>query len=96
MLYIIYCESANYCGYGQHFVVEADNEVEAEDLAEDYIEEYFREQDEAQLEEEGYDLDGMMFGNIQTTEPFDEAHDSWKYYKDPSQAEFYIRVNFNE
>ena len=90
MLFIVYAESANYCGYGQHFVVEAETEAHAEDLAEEYIEEYFREQDEAQLEEEGHDIDGMMFGNIQTTEPFDEVHDSWKY----SQEQFYIKVNF--
>jgi hypothetical protein len=94
MLYIIYCESANYCGYGQHFVVEADNETQAEELALDATEDYFREQDESQLEEEGFDLDGMMYSSIMTTEPFDPAHDSWKYYQDPSQAEFYIKVNF--
>lgn len=94
MLYIVYCESANYAGYGQHFVVEAENEADAEELALDVCEDYFREQDESQLEEEEHDLDGMMYSSITTTEPFDEAHDSWKYYKDPSQAEFYIRVNF--
>jgi hypothetical protein len=94
MLYIIYAESASYCGYGQHFVVAAENESQAEELALDATEDYFREQDEAQLEEEGYDLDGIMYSNIMTVEPFDEAHDSWKYYKDPSQAEFYIKVNF--
>jgi len=92
MLYIIYAESANYAGYGQHFVVEADDETQAEELALDAIEDYFREQDESQLEEE-HDLDGMMYSNIMITEPFDAAHDFWKYYQDPSQAEFYIRVN---
>jgi hypothetical protein len=96
MLYIIYCESANYCGYGQHFVVAADSEAQAEELALDACEDYFREQDESQLEEEGYDLDGMMYSSIMTTEPFDAAHDSWKYYQDPGQTEFYIKVNFNE
>jgi hypothetical protein len=92
MLYIIYAESANYCGYGQHFVVEA-NEVEAQELALDVIEDYFREQDESQLEEEGHDLDGMMYSSIQTIELFDAEHDSWKFYQDPGQAEFYIKVN---
>jgi hypothetical protein len=94
MLYIIYAESANYAGYGQYFVVEADDEVEAEDRVLDACEDYFREQDESQLEEEEHDLDGMMYSSIQTIEPFDAAHDSWKYYQDPSQAEFYIKVNF--
>ena len=94
MLYIIYAESANYCGYGQHFVVEADNVFQAEELAEQACDDYFREQDEEQLEEEGYDLDGMTYSNIMTTELFNAEHDSWKYYQDPSQAEFYIKVNF--
>jgi hypothetical protein len=92
MLYIVYCESANYAGYGQHFVVEANYVAHAEELVLDVAEEYFREQDEAQLEEEGHDLDGMMYASIMTCEEFNEAHDSWKYYTDPSQAEFYIVV----
>lgn len=93
MLYIIYAESANYCGYGQHFVVEAQDEEAARELTLEAAEDYFREQDEAQLEEEGFDLDGMMYSNIETVEPFDAEHDSWKYYQDPGQAEFYIKVN---
>lgn len=93
MLYIVYAESANYCGYGQHFVVEAQDEEDARELTLDTAEEYFREQDESQLEEEEHDLDGMIYSNIQTVEPFDVEHDSCKYYKDPSQAEFYIKVN---
>ena len=64
MLYLIYAESANYCGYGQHFVVEALHKVGAEDLAVDAIDEYFYEQDEEQLLEERYDLDGMVYHNI--------------------------------
>lgn len=93
MLYIVYCESANYAGYGQHFVVLADSEAQAEDLAYDAAEDYFREQDEDQLVEEGLDLNGMAYSNTQTVEVFNEQHDSWKYYQDPGQAEFYIKVN---
>jgi hypothetical protein len=94
MLYIVYAKSANYAGYGQHFVVAAENYTQAEDLAQDYIEEFYREQDEYQLVEEGHDLDGMVFGSIETTEPFNQGHDLYKYYKDPSQEQFYIKVNF--
>jgi hypothetical protein len=96
MLYIIYAESANYCGYGQHFVVEADNETQAEELVLDVSEVYFCEQDESQLDDEGHDLDGMVYSNIITVEPFDADHDSWKYYQDKSQSEFYIKVNIDE
>jgi hypothetical protein len=93
MLYIIYAESANYCGYGQHFVVEADSETQAEELALDATEDYFREQDESQLEEEDHDLEGMTFATIISVEPFGPEHKSWEFYQDPSQAEFYIKVN---
>jgi len=93
MLYIVYCESANYCGYGQHFVVEADNEVEAEDSVAEASEEYFCEQDRDQLEEEEHDLEGMTFATTISVEPFGPEHKSWEFYQDPSQAEFYIKVN---
>lgn len=93
MLYIIYAESANYCGYGQHFIVEAENEAQAEDLAYDLIDEHFYEQDESQLLEEGFDLDGMVYANIISVEEFDLAHECWQYYQDPKQSEFYIKVN---
>jgi hypothetical protein len=97
MLYIVYAESANYCGYGQHFVVEANDEVEAQDFTEEAAEEYFCEQDRDQLEEDGwYDLDGMIFADIKSVEEFGPGHTSWEFYQDPSQAEFYIKVNFNE
>jgi hypothetical protein len=93
MLYIVYAESANYCGYGQHFVVEADDEVEAEDSVAEASEEYFCEQDRDQLEEEDHDLEGMTFATTISVEPFGPEHKSWEFYQDPSQAEFYIKVN---
>ena len=93
MLYIVYADSANYCGYGQHFVVEAADKEIARELTLDAAEEYFREQDEEQLEEDGYDLDEMVYSTIETVQEFNTEHDSWKYYQDPGQAEFYIKVN---
>ncbi len=95
MLYLVYCESTNYCGYGQHFVVRTDVEVpdhELEFLVSDVADEYFYEQDSDQLEEEGIE-EGPYF-SVRTIEPFDETHETWKFYKDPSQSEFYIEVNF--
>lgn len=93
MLYIVYCESANYCGYGQHFVVEAQDEAEAEDLVLEPSEEYFCEQDRDLLEEEGHDLEGMTFASTISVELFGPEHKSWEFYQDPGQAEFYIKVN---
>ena len=93
MLHIVYAESSNYCGYGQHFVVKnLETDPDAAVLLEEAIEEYFYEQDQEQLEED--EIEGSPFGCIITEEPFDEDHDSWVFYKDPSQAEFYIEVNF--
>lgn len=92
LIYLIYAESANYCGYGQHFVVEAPDEDTAKLLAEPAVEEYFYEQDSDQyLDEHAEEPDN--YGNIMTCEVFDQAHESWKYYCDPTQSEFYIRVN---
>jgi hypothetical protein len=93
MLYLIYAESANYCGYGMHFVVEADDEDHAIGRTEGPVEEYFYEQDQSQIEEEhGEDFEGP-YGNIIRIEEFGPEHDTWKFYQDPSQAEFYIEVN---
>jgi hypothetical protein len=91
MKYIIFAESANYCGYGQHFVVlNALSEEDAHTQAEAEIEEYFYEQDSDQLEEEGQEAD--TYGSVVSIEEFDETHSTWKYYIDPSQSEFYIEV----
>lgn len=93
MLYLVYAESLHYCDYGQHWVVEASNELGAEDLANECIEEYFYEQDSDQLVEEGYDLDGMVYAQIVSVEEFGPKHECWKYYQDPKQAQFYIELN---
>lgn len=94
MLYLIYCESYHYCGYGQHFVVKADSEEMAEELVADAANEYFYEQDREQLEEEDLLFDTVDYFSIISVEPFDENHETWKFYKDPGQHEFYIEVNF--
>lgn len=92
MLYLIYAESVNYCGYGQHFVTEALSEDHAKEKVEGAVEEYFFEQDQDQiLEEYGPDYD-ECYGTIISVEPFDPTHESWKFYKDPTQSEFYIKV----
>lgn len=92
MLYLIYCESYHYCGYGQNFVVKADSEEMAEELVADAANEYFYEQDREQLEEDLL-CDAADYFSIISVEPFDENHEDWKFYKDPGQHEFYIEVN---
>lgn len=93
MLWLIYAESAHYCGYGQHFVVEAETDETAEIHAEHAINDYFYEQDGDQLLEDDIDCDGCFY-TICSIEQFDETHESWDWYNDPDQSEFYIRVNF--
>ena len=91
MLYLIYAESANYCGYGMYFVVNADNESDAHAAAEMSVEEYFYEQDDEQCQEDGI-FEGP-YGSIVRIEEFGPEHEAWKHYQDPSQAEFYWKVN---
>ena len=86
MLYLIYCESSRYCGYGQHFVVKADSEETAQELVADAASEYFYEQDYSQMEEDGLlDDDDGSYYTVISVEPFDENHEAWKFYKDPTQ-----------
>lgn len=93
MLYLIYCESHNYAGYGQHFVVQADSPEQAEEIVEPAANEYFWEQDGSQLEEEGYD-ENEPFANIILVEEFNDSHEYYKYFQDLDQSEHYIKVNF--
>jgi len=93
MLWLIYAESAHYCGHGQHFVVKAGSAEIAEDFAEGCMNDYFYEQDGDQLIEDDIDCDGCYY-TVCSTELFDETHEHWGWYNDPDQSEFYVRVNF--
>lgn len=93
-LFILYCESAHYCGYGQHFVVEAPSEEEAEVLVESAADEYFCELYADEMDED--DLHEDISYTVCSVEPFHEGHDDWQFYKDYSQSQFYTKVNVNE
>jgi hypothetical protein len=94
MFWLIYAESANYCGYGQHFVVEAETDEIAEYIAEASMNAYFYERDVDELVEDDIDADENCLYTICSTEQFDETHEHWGWYNEPNQSEFYIRVNF--
>lgn len=69
--YVVYFESANYAGYGEHVLVWANSEEEAmsNDALIEYAEEFYREQDEAQyIEENGEDVDGVQWASIMSAE----------------------------
>lgn len=68
-LYVVYFESANYAGYGEHALVWASSEQEAlcDDRLVEYAEEFYRDQDEQQFEEEhaeGFDLDEVAWSSV--------------------------------
>lgn len=93
MLYLIYCESSHYCGYGQHFVAEAESAFEAEVLVQSAAEDYFMQQDYDQLVEDGEDPDSTIFSTFISTEEFGPEHNDWQFYMKPDQAQFYLKVN---
>ena len=91
MLYIIYYESANYCGYGEHVVVHANSEDEAKDKAFYHMEEFYREQDEEQYLEEHEDdpdFEGP-WSTVITCDLFGPGHEQWEFFMMPSQAIHY-------
>lgn len=97
-LYVVYFESANYCGYGEHCLVWAEDEVDAEDQATEYAENFYMEQDGDQVREDmddSEDFEGPWASF--TKEPYplasDEAADIRKYLEDPTQVDFYPIVN---
>lgn len=94
-LWLIYFESANYWGYGEHCVVQADSEDDAREIAYDHCNDFYYEQDSEQyIEENGSDEDVGSWADIQTCEEFDESHEYWKFYIDPGQSSFYPKLNF--
>lgn len=88
-LFILYFESVNYCGYGHHAVVRAQDGQEACDKAAPFMEEYFQEQDEDQYVEENGTADDVSWACLMSCEPFDKDHEDWQYVIDPGQASFY-------
>lgn len=79
MLWIVYFESANYAGYGEHRIVEADSEDEARDTIDPVASDFYMDEDREQLEEDGHDLDDCIFASIISVEEFTPEHKYWKY-----------------
>jgi len=71
-LYVVYFESANYAGYGEHCLVWAEDVESA--LADEHLSEhtetFYREQDEEEyIDEYGEDDSGVMWASIMTAVP---------------------------
>lgn len=88
-LFLIYYESAHWCGAGNHVVVWATSVPHAEYLAEDHMEEDMRElySDEYTDEDGLYDDESAV--SVITCEEFGPEHENWKFFQDPSQSSFY-------
>lgn len=92
-LYIIYFESANYCGYGEHVVVWASDEQEAEKKAESYMDDIMYEQDYEEYLKENDGEEADIWYVVKTVELLVDSG-SYKFYKDPEQrAAFYPCLN---
>lgn len=76
-LYVVYFESANYCGAGEYVLVWATDEDDAmsNDALIEYAEDYYRDQDYEQYMEEndGEEPDGVGWANIQSAELLSES-----------------------
>jgi len=89
-LYIIEYESAHWCGGGSTVLVWAEDTEMALVFAEGHMDEAMRElfSDEYN-DEEGGEYEQECAYAVNTIEVFDEKHEQWKFFCDPSQAEFY-------
>lgn len=95
MLWLIDYESSQWCGGQSHVVVVADSEDAALNLAELHMEENMRELFSSEYEdaEEGDDTASDECAYIvNSCEPFDETHEDWQFYTNPSQEQFYPTI----
>lgn len=90
---MVYFESANYAGYGEHCLVWASSEDEARSEASDYAEEFYYEQDEAKFLEEHECENTDMWATIIYTAPLAKFPNVQEYIKHPIQSTFYPIVN---
>lgn len=94
MLWLIDYESSQWCGGSSHVVVVADSELEAMLLAEEHMETEMRElfSDEYETDDEDGSRTEECAYSVNNCEPFDETHEEWKFYCDPSQEQFYPTI----
>jgi len=94
-LWLIYFESANYAGAGEHCVAMADSEEDAHEMSHDHREDFYCDQDYDQfVDENGGDDDVGSWSTIVYCREFDESNEYWKYYIDPRQESFYPKIGF--
>jgi len=87
-LYLIEYSNAQYCGGDLTCVARGRSSAEALEYAAGFMENAQRELFFDSYEEDGEDPDDMCYV-VDSCEEFTPAHPYWRYYQDPSQAEFY-------
>lgn len=95
-LWVVYFESANYCGYGEHCLVWATDSEGAKEAASEYAENYYYEQDTEQyMEDHGYENEEAWASFIKDPYPLssEEAEDIRGYLLNETQKRFYPIVN---
>lgn len=96
--YLIDYENAHWCGGQLNVVVNAESESEALQKAEYHMEACQRELFAHEYEEDEEDeetcgaFDDECAYAVNSVEILDEDNEYWRFYKDPSQAEFYPEI----
>lgn len=95
-LWLIDYESSQWCGGQSYVVVHAETANEALWKAEPHMEEAMRELFADEYAEHALDEDGMenelddeCAYAVNSIEQFDETHEQWEFFKNPSQAIYY-------
>ncbi len=87
-LYLIEYENAHWCGGSLNVVVWATDEENAREVAESHMDECQRDLFSAEFDEEP-ELEEDCSYTINSVEEFNEAHDEWQFFTDPTQESFY-------
>lgn len=96
-LWLIDYENAHWCGGQLNVVVVAETADEARYLAEDHMEEaqyelfsdHYLGEIDVDYEEGDYEA---PYATVNSVEEFNESHESWQFYTDPSQEQFYPTI----
>lgn len=92
MLFIIEYDCAHYCGASHYCLVDAINVGRALGKADGFMHTHMRELFSSEYDEDhDEDCDECAYHVIEV-KPFNEYHPCWEFYLDPSQAEFYPKV----
>lgn len=89
--YLITYECAHWCGGESQVVVNAESELEAEDKAAEHMDSEMYELFSNEYGDES-DLQNEQAYSVISVEEFDSTHEYWKFYKDPSQSQFFPEI----